>query len=118
MIGEDPMKFEFLLAPTADLAGSLALYRDSLGWEEVWREGEATVVLAMPGTEVKLMLDANDPEAPPGPLFIVDSVKTFHADRPEALGVIAEPSEIPGGFVATYQDPGGSIMYVMDQSTE
>ncbi|MGB5951944.1 MAG: VOC family protein [Ornithinimicrobium sp.] len=112
------MKFEFLLAPTTDLTGSLALYRDGLGWEEVWREGEATVVLAMPGTEVKLMLDANDPEAPAGPLFIVDSVETFHLQRPDGLGVVAEPSHIPGGLVATYQDPGGGIVYVMDQSTD
>ena len=28
------------------------------------------------------------------------------------------PSEIPGGFLATYQDPGGATIYVMDQSTE
>lgn len=112
------MKLEFLLIPTTDLAGSLALYRDGLGWEEVWREGESTVVLAMPGTDVKLMLDANDPEAPSGPLFIVDAVQSFHDTRPDGLAVVAEPSQIPGGFVATYQDGAGVIIYVMDQSTD
>lgn len=112
------MKLEFLFAPTTDLAASLALYRDGLGWQEVWREGESTVVLAMPGTEVKLMLDSNDPQAPPGPLFVVDSVKDFDQDRPDGLAVIAELSEIPGGFVATYQDSAGGVIYVMDQSTE
>lgn len=112
------MKLEFLFAPTSDLKASLALYRDGLGFTEMWREGDATVALAMPGTDVQLMLDANDPDAPVGPLFVVDSVKDFHAGRPETLAVVEEPSEIPGGFLATYQDPGGATIYVMDQSTD
>ncbi|HEY8581659.1 MAG TPA: VOC family protein [Capillimicrobium sp.] len=112
------MKLEFLFTPTSDLQASLALYRDGLGFTEVWREGEATVALALPGTEVQLMLDAHDPQAPVGPLFVVDSVEAFHAGRPEGLGVLDGPSEIPGGFLATYQDPGGAVLYVMDQSTD
>jgi catechol 2,3-dioxygenase-like lactoylglutathione lyase family enzyme len=112
------MKLEFLFTPTSDLKASLALYRDALGFTEVWREGDATVALSLPGTDVQLMLDANDPEAPGGPLFVVESVERFHADRPETLGVIGEPSEIPGGFLATYRDPGGAMLYVMDQSAD
>jgi catechol 2,3-dioxygenase-like lactoylglutathione lyase family enzyme len=112
------MKLEFLFAPTSDLNASLALYRDGLGFSEVWREGETTVALSLPGTDVQLMLDANDPDAPFGPLFVVDSVEAFHASRPETLTVIGEISEIPGGFMATYQDPGGATIYVMDQSTD
>ena len=94
------------------------LYRDGLGFTEVWREGDATVALTLPGTDVQLMLDANDPDAPLGPLFVVDSVETFHAARPESLTVLAEPAEIPGGVLATYQDPGGATIYVMDQSRD
>ena len=112
------MKLEFLFTPTSDLKASLALYRDGLGFTEVWREGDATVALALPGTEVQLMLDANDPDAPIGPLFVVDSVEAFHTARPETLAVIDGPAEIPGGFLATYQDPGGASIYVMDQSTD
>ena len=112
------MKLEFLFAPTSDLNASLALYRDALGFTEVWREGDATVALSLPGTDVQLMLDANDPDAPFGPLFVVDSVEAFHAARPETLAVLEKPSEIPGGFNATYRDPGGATIYVMDQSTD
>ena len=111
------MKLEFLFAPTSDLKASLALYRDGLGCTEIWREGDATVALTLPGTDVQLMLDANDPDAPVGPLFVVDSVEAFHTARPEALVVVAEPAEIPGGFLAVYQDPGGATLYVMDQAT-
>jgi predicted enzyme related to lactoylglutathione lyase len=82
------------------------------------REGDATVALTLPNSDVQVMLDANDPDAPVGPLFVVDSVKAFHAVRPETLAVAEEPSEIPGGFLATYQDPGGATIYVMDQSTD
>jgi len=112
------MKLEFLFIPTSDLNASLALYRDGLGFTEMWREGDATVALALPGTDVQLMLDANDPDAPLGPLFVVDSVEAFHAARPEALTVIEGPAEIPGGFLATYHDPGGATIYVMDQTTD
>jgi catechol 2,3-dioxygenase-like lactoylglutathione lyase family enzyme len=112
------MKLEFLFVPTSNLSASLALYRDGLGFTEMWREGDATVALALPGTDMQLMLDANDPNAPLGPLFVVDSVKAFHAARPETLAVVEEPSEIPGGCLATYQDPGGATIYVMDQSTD
>jgi len=112
------MKLEFLLAPTSDLAASLALYRDAFGAEEVWREGDTTVSLGMPGTDVQLMLDANDPDAPAGPVFVVDSVERFHADAPPGLEVLAEPAEIPGGRLATYRDPNGLVIYVMDQSTD
>ena len=112
------MKLEFLFAPTSDLNASLALYRDGLGFSEMWREGDATVALAMPGTDVQLMLDSNDPNAPAGPLFVVDSVEAFHAARPQALTVLDGPSESPGGFLATYSDPGGMTVYVMDQSTD
>ena len=112
------MKLEFLLVPTSDLTASLALYRDGLGYRELWREGDSTVALTLPGSDVQLMLDASDPDAPPGPLFVVESVEAFHASRPEALAVVAEPSEIPGGFLATYRDPGGAAIYVMDQSMD
>jgi catechol 2,3-dioxygenase-like lactoylglutathione lyase family enzyme len=112
------MKLEFLFAPTSDLEASLALYRDTFGCEEAWREGDATVTLSLPGTDVQLMLDAHDPSAAFGPLFVVESVQAFHDSRADSLQVVDEPSEIPGGFSATYRDPGGTTIYVMDQSTD
>ena len=45
-------------------------------------------------------------------------VEAFHAARPETLAVVEGPGEIPGGFMATYQDPGGATIYVMDQATD
>jgi predicted enzyme related to lactoylglutathione lyase len=112
------MKLEFLYVPTRDLQAGLQLYRDGLGWQEAWREGESTVTLSLPGTEVQIMLDSTDPEAAFGPIFVVDDVKAFHAARPSELRVTMEPEPIPGGFLATFEDQSGNTIYVMDQSTD
>ncbi|MEV0584395.1 VOC family protein [Nonomuraea sp. NPDC050310] len=112
------MKLEFLFIPTSDLKASLALYRDSLGFSEQWREGDTTVALGLPGSDVQIMLDTHDSSAPVAPVFVVESVEAFHAARPETLAVVEEPAEIPGGFQATYRDPGGATLIVMDQSTD
>jgi catechol 2,3-dioxygenase-like lactoylglutathione lyase family enzyme len=112
------VKLEFLYIPVSDLKAALALYRDALGWEEAWREQDTTVAIRMPGTDVQLMLDATEGGGPPGPVFVVDSVEEFHAQRPAELAALDGPGEIPGGFMATYQDPSGNPIYVMDQSTD
>jgi catechol 2,3-dioxygenase-like lactoylglutathione lyase family enzyme len=112
------MKLEFLYAPVRDLKAALAFYRDSLGWDEAWREGDSTVSLKMPGTEVQLMLDETESGDCFAPIFVVESVDKFHAERPSELGVRDEPQEIPGGFMATYEDPAGNPIYVMDQALE
>jgi predicted enzyme related to lactoylglutathione lyase len=113
------MKLEFLYTPTRDLQASLALYRDELGWEEAWREGESTVSLKLPGSDVQLMLDATDDgNSPFGPLFVLDDVRRFNAERPDGLSITSEPQEIPGGYLATFEDPSGNTIYVMDQSLD
>ncbi|MFT3834238.1 MAG: hypothetical protein QM711_13095 [Micropruina sp.] len=111
------MKLEFFYVPTSDLPATLALYRDSFGFNELWREGETTAGLSAPDGNVNVMLDV-DPEAASGPLFSVDLVADFHANRPGGLEVLLAPAAIPGGFLASYREPGGSVFYVIDQSTE
>jgi catechol 2,3-dioxygenase-like lactoylglutathione lyase family enzyme len=112
------MKLEFLYTPVNDLKAALALYRDALGWQEAWREGDSTVSLKLPGTEVQLMLDETDSGEGLGPIFVVESVQRFHAERPSELAVREEPQEIPGGFMATYEDSSGNPIYVLDQAME
>ena len=112
------MKLEFMYLPTQDLDAALALYRDTLGFDELWREGELTVGLGT-GTDVALMIDAAAaPGFGPGPIFITDDVKAFHAKHDGAYELIMPPSEIPGGFLSCFTDPGGNQIYVMDQSTD
>ena len=113
------MKLEFIYLPTPDIDRSLALYRDTLGFDELWREGDETVGLAVPGTEVALMLDAGGmPEWGPGPMFVVDDAAAFHARHDGAYELSVPPFEIPGGFFSGFRDPGGNPVYVMDQRSE
>jgi predicted enzyme related to lactoylglutathione lyase len=112
------MKLEFMYLPTQDLDAALALYRDTLWFEELCREGELTVGLGT-GTDVALMVDAAaDPGLGPGPIFITDDVKAFHAKHDGAYELTLPPFEIPGGFMSGFRDPTGNFIYVMDQSTE
>ena len=112
------MRLDFIYLPTQDLPGALALYRDALGFDELWREGELTVGLAIPGSETALMVDAAaEPGTAPGPIFGVDSVDAWLAGRDDALDVVMPPSDIPGGRLMAFRDAGGNHVYVMDQST-
>ena len=112
------MRLDFAYLPTRDLGASLQLYRDTLGFDELWREGDHTVGLAVPGTDVGLMIDAaSPPEWGPGPMFGVDGVAAFRAEH-EDLEVVSEPAEIPGGMLMALRDPGGNFVYVLDQSTD
>ncbi|WP_353828431.1 VOC family protein [Agromyces sp. SYSU T0242] len=111
------MQIEMLYVPTSDLAASLAFYRDRLGWTELWREGATTAAVVAPDGGIQVMLD-QDPDAAPGPMFVVDRVLEFHRSRPDGVEVLAGPAEIPGGYLATYREPGGSVLYVIDQSSD
>ena len=112
------MKLEMMYLPTQDLNAALALYRDALGFDELWREGDETVGLGT-GTDVALMIDAApQPDWGPGPIFVTDDVKAFHAAHDGAYDLTVPPFEIPGGFMSAFRDPGGNFVYVMDQSRE
>jgi catechol 2,3-dioxygenase-like lactoylglutathione lyase family enzyme len=112
------VELSFVYLPTQDLDAALALYRDGLGFDELWREGDHTVGLAVPGTDVALMIDAAAPPGwGPGPIFGVDRVTEFRAAH-DGLEVLTEPEEIPGGMLMALRDPGGNSVYVMDQSMD
>lgn len=111
------MDLEMFYVPTTDLGASLELYR-ALGFTEVWREGENTAAVTLPDGKVQVMLDTSDGAAPAGLMLTVPSVTEFHASRPESLVPVEEPAAIPGGFWASYTEPGGGTLYVIDQSTD
>jgi catechol 2,3-dioxygenase-like lactoylglutathione lyase family enzyme len=110
------MRLDFIYLPTQDLPAALALYRDALGFDEQWREGELTVGLGIPGSETAIMVDAAaEPGAAPGPIFGVDRVDDWLDGK--TLDVFMPPSDIPGGRLMGFRDPAGNHVYVMDQST-
>lgn len=111
------MNLAFVYLPVKDIKAALALYRDQLGFEESWREGDLTCGLRLPGTEVNLMIDQDaPPNDKPGPFFAVDSVDEFYAANRDKLAFNAPPKDIPPGRYASFDDPWGNRVHVLDMS--
>jgi catechol 2,3-dioxygenase-like lactoylglutathione lyase family enzyme len=110
----DP-KLAFVYVPVPAIEAVLPFYRDTLGLTEAWREGDTTVALVVPGTDVQLMLDAPGDKA--GPVLILDSVHAYVEQLGDSANGV-KPVEIPGGYWAVMQDPAGNPVYLMDQSKD
>lgn len=113
------MKLTYLYQPVPDLEAAVTFYRDVLGLDETWREGKGTAAFRLPGTEVELMLDVppdDGPEWRAGGFYAVDSVDAFVAEHPD-IKWVGEVIDIPGGRSATFQDPAGNTLHLLDQST-
>jgi catechol 2,3-dioxygenase-like lactoylglutathione lyase family enzyme len=114
------MNLAFVYLPVANLAESVAFYRDTLGLKEAWREGDHTAAFAVDAGDVQLMVgipaDADDSAV--GPLFIVEDVNNFIARHRDSLRLRFEPLEIPPGLLAGFEDPAGNLIRVMDSSKE
>jgi len=111
------MRLSLVYLPVADLKAALELYRDTLGFEEAWREGDFTCGLKLPGTDVQLMLDQDTPaNDKPGPFFSVASVDAFYAEHQGKLSFQTLPKDIPPGRYASFDDPWGNRVHVLDSS--
>ena len=112
------MKLAFLCHPVKDLMKSLDYYRDTLGFEEAWREGDHTIALKLPGTEVQLMIENDEPELTAGGIFIVESVDLYFEEHQDKLQFIKTPCDIPPGRYAIYKDDSDNLIRIIDLSKE
>jgi catechol 2,3-dioxygenase-like lactoylglutathione lyase family enzyme len=111
------VRLAFVYCPVNDVEAALRFYRDLLGFEVAWREGETTVGLRLPDTDVRLMLDHDDAEDNrAGPVFLVTSVDAFWREHRETVRFIRQPVDIPGGRWAVFQDPSGHPVRILDES--
>ncbi|HWM22676.1 MAG TPA: VOC family protein [Ilumatobacteraceae bacterium] len=112
------MKLSYVYVSVPELQPALAFYRDELGLDEAWREGEGTVAFELPGSPIQLMLDV-----PPddharwssGPFYEVDDVERFVGEHPQ-LTWVGESIDVPGGRSASLSDPAGNIIHIFDQT--
>lgn len=107
------MKLTFVYAPVPELAPALAYYRDTLGLDEAWREGDDTVAFVLPDSDVQIMVSVDTD--PAGPMYLVDDAAAWVAAHPE-LTPESEVIDIPDGAVVRYADPAGNAFYVFDQA--
>lgn len=110
------MRLTFLFQPVDDLIPAAQHYL-GLGWDEAWREGEHTIALQMPGSEIQLMLDDEAGWGGAGPMYLVDDLLPWLADHPDLHA--GEIREIPGGRVVEVSAPGhGYYVFSMDEAGE
>lgn len=115
----NPLKLRFIYQPVEDFKASLAFYRDTLGWEEAWREGEGTAAFRIPGNEVQLLLDKDPREQQvSGPMFLVDSVDEFYQQNAGKVHFLIEPHDIPPGRYCAFEDVSGNVIRVIDETKE
>ena len=107
------MRLVFNYVPVGDLAAAWAFYRDVLGLEEAWRDGDETIAFHLPGSSVRLMVSTSG--KPPGPMYLVPSVQEHLAAYPD-LPVGLPVEEIPDGVVVGVLDPAGNMSYLFDRA--
>lgn len=108
-------KLTYFYLPVPDLQAARTFYRDQLGLEEAWREGETTCAFSLPGTTIRLMLDqttADDPDTA-GMIFTIPSVEQFYHDQQEHITFTGEPRDIPGNgrWVAAKDNSGHGLYF-------
>jgi len=106
------MKPAFVYIPTTDLAGTATFYRDTLGLDEAWREGDDTIAFGLPDSDLQLMVSSAPGEH--GVMYLVPSVADWMAAHSE-LEVVVPLEQIPGGAVVGFRDSAGNAFYVLDQ---
>ncbi len=114
------MKITFLYHPVRDVERAVAFYRDVLGWDESWRMGDATAAMALPGSELTVMLDTDDPQdgAPAGGFFQVDDVDAFHAELSGNVAFVVDPVDLPPIRYAAFTDPDGNLLRIFHELPE
>ena len=110
------MRLTFLYHPVDDLPKAIAFYRDQLGLDEAWREGDDTVAFKLPDSDIEVMLDRINPTSAAayerGGFFMVDDLGAWIDTHPEVTWVAA-PFDIP----ATMHDPSGNAIHLFDQAS-
>ena len=106
------MKLTFVYQPVEHVEDAAAFYRETLRFEEAWRDGGITAAFWLPGRPAQVMLSTT--KQPPGPMYLVDDLDAWVEDHP-GIAVTIEKYAIPGGSVAGFEGPGGNTFYVFDQ---
>lgn len=113
------MKLEMFWVRASDPRETVRFYRDVLGWDEAWREGDLAMAFRMPGSDVQLLVDfAEESRCTPGPYLRVDSVDSFYQANRDRLNFIVTPTDIPPGRYAAFADPTGNTLHIYDVTRE
>jgi predicted enzyme related to lactoylglutathione lyase len=111
------MKLVFHSQPVKEMKKAVFFYRDVLGMEEAWREGDHTVAFKTNSdTQILLEDDVEEHSYGPGSVFLVDSVDEYYQENNASLNFVKEPSDIPPGRYAIFSDDSGNPIRLIDMS--
>jgi catechol 2,3-dioxygenase-like lactoylglutathione lyase family enzyme len=112
-------RIDCVMFRVADVDGAIAFYRDVMGLEPLWREGDmaglAFPEMASPGVRTELVLH-NDAQIPALDVnYKVDDVVAAVAElTAAACRVVAGPFPIAIGQCAVIEDPFGNSLTLVD----
>src|SRR5580698_8008038 len=100
------------------LESAIRYYRDVLGLKLIKQDARlANFRLADGQTELVIHDDADLPNE--AVYYLVDNVRDLYARRAELkLKFLAAPSPVAHGYRATVKDPFGTVMLLLDRSTQ
>ncbi len=105
--------------PAREMNSALQFYRDQVGLEEVWREGDLAIAFQLPETHVQLIIGHITETGPAvaGPVFVVPSVDELYETSQGPFEFAGMPVDIPPGRLGAVRDPSGNSLYFIDFST-
>lgn len=108
-------KVTYFYLTVPEMKTARTFYRDTLGLEEAWREGESTCAFKLPGTEVQLMLNLKDSSDTNGAglVFTVPDTDAYYQEQQGSVRFYHAPIDIPGdGRWVGAEDGNGNSFYV------
>ena len=111
-------KVDRIVLRVPGLPAAVAYYRDVLGLR-VLRQEARVATFAMPEDGAELVLHT-DPDLPGEAVYyLVDDVRALYAKRQELrLTFVSAPKQAARGFRATVRDPFGTVLLLIDRTTE
>ena len=111
-------KVDRLIVRVPSLPSAVAYYRDVLGLKLVRQEGKlASFRLGDDATELVIHTDADLPAE--AVYYLVDDVRDLYRRRAELkLAFAGPPAQVARGYRAQVKDPFGTVLLLLDRSTE
>jgi hypothetical protein len=104
--------------PVREMNSAREFYREQVGLEEAWSEGDLAIAFQLPETPVQLIIGQITEESPvvAGPVFVIPSVDEFYSEEQDTFEFVGTPIDISPGRMATARDPSGNCLYFIDES--
>ena len=112
------MKIDCVMIRVGDLDTARDFYRDHLGLVELWRDdSEPAIGMGFPESDAEIVLHSIDLPARVDVTYLVEDVeRSIRELRAGGAEVVREPFDIAIGKCATFLDPFGNEISILDMT--